>query len=58
MIFWVIFQKMAMNGMNRRGQGMPEEQMLLGETSKANIINSTANGKIGEFSMKSSCVIE
>ncbi|BES96821.1 equilibrative nucleoside transporter [Nesidiocoris tenuis] len=39
---------MAMNGMNRRGQDMPEEQMLLGETSKANIINSTANGKIGE----------
>uniref|UniRef100_A0A0K8SUD5 Equilibrative nucleoside transporter 1 n=1 Tax=Lygus hesperus TaxID=30085 RepID=A0A0K8SUD5_LYGHE len=37
-----------MNGMNRRGQGMPEEQMLLAETSKANIINSTANGKIGE----------
>lgn len=27
---------------------MPEEQMLLAETSKANIINTTANGKIGK----------
>lgn len=39
---------MNSNGVNRRGQGVPEEQMLLTERpiNAANIVKPTPNGKL------------